>query len=139
MVPYVGIDHSSVNAKSFAENGDATALNVSGFDYSSTRLSAGTGINWFKINTDGSAIRFAIDVEGFVEIGSGKDLSIASNFAGDAPFQTKVALGSGNGFALRPSINYDTSGRSSYSLSLGYQSSGPTTSTELQAGYRFRF
>ena len=139
MVPYVGIDHSNVHAKSFGETGDATALNVSGFDYSSTRLSAGAGINWFKVNTDGSAIRFAVDLEGFAEVGSGKEVSITSNFAGDTPFQTKVTLGSGNGFALRPSINYDTAGRSSYSLSLGYENSGTSKSIELQAGYRFRF
>jgi uncharacterized protein with beta-barrel porin domain len=139
MVPFVGIDHAIVETDSFLETGDATALNVSGFDYSSTRLSAGAGFNWFKINTDGSAIRLAIDIEGFAEIGSGEDVGIGANFAGETEFRTTVPLAGRNGFTLRPSINYDTSGRSSYSFSLGYQNLGSNTSTELQAGYRFRF
>ena len=139
LTPYIEIDylHSTVN--SFNESGDLTALDISKFNYNSTRVIIGTNINTVKKYYNRVSVMWSLDLGVYSEIGDGKSTDITSKFSAGTPFVVKNKVQNSSGIKASPRITYDTANKSQYYLTMGYEKAGSAKATDIQLGYRRRY
>lgn len=139
LTPYLEIDylHSTVN--SFNESGDLTALDVSKFNYNSTRVIIGTNINTVIKYYNGVSVMWSLDLGAYSEIGDGKSTDITSKFSAGTPFIVQNKVQNSSGIKASPRITYDTANKSQYYLTMGYEKAGSAKATDIQLGYRRRY
>lgn len=135
--PYVGVDFAKVSGSGFTETGDASALAVSSYSYTSARATVGTGMTWLTVG-DGETLKFSIDFEAFAELGGGKTTDISASLGG-IDFVSKANVSAGSGFRLAPSFTYGPNPDSAYYLTLSLEKAGATQTTGFELGYRRRF
>ncbi|MCF7710650.1 MAG: hypothetical protein K9M83_05755 [Opitutales bacterium] len=135
--PYVGVDFAKVSGSGFDEVGDASALKVSSYSYTSARATLGSGMTWLTVG-DGETLKFSIDFEAFAEIGGGKTTDITARF-GDIAFVSEAKVSAGSGFRIAPSFTYGPNPDSAYYLTLSLEKAGATQTTGFELGYRRRF
>ena len=136
--PYVGLDTSKVNGQGFQETGDLAALKVNHYKYSSTRATAGAGLDWSGLE-EGRGWRFSLDVEAYRELGGGKTVDFTGSFADGVEWTTRANVADRTGLRLAPSLNFSPDAHSSYYLNLSLEKAGPTKTTGFELGYRRRF
>ena len=135
--PYVGVDFAKVSGSGFDEAGDATALKVSSYSYTSARATVGSGMTWLTVG-DGETLKFSIDFEAFAEIGGGKTTDISARL-GNIDFTSEANVSAGSGFRIAPSFTYGPNPDSAYYLTLSLEKAGATQTTGFELGYRRRF
>lgn len=135
--PYVGVDFAKVSGSGFDEAGDATALKVSSYSYTSARATVGSGMTWLTVG-DGETLKFSIDFEAFAEIGGGKTTDISARL-GSIDFTSEAKVSAGSGFRVAPSFTYGPNPDSAYYLTLSLEKAGATQTTGFELGYRRRF
>lgn len=135
--PYVGVDFAKVSGSGFDEAGDATALKVSSYSYTSARATVGSGMTWLTVG-DGETLKFSIDFEAFAEIGGGKTTDISARLGG-IDFTSEAKVSAGSGFRVAPSFTYGPNPDSAYYLTLSLEKAGATQTTGFELGYRRRF
>jgi len=135
--PYVGADIAKVSGSGFTEAGDASALAVSSYSYTSARATVGTGMTWLTVG-DGETLKFSIDFEAFAEFGGGKSTDISARLGG-IDFVSEAKVSAGSGFRVAPSFTYGPNPDSAYYLTLSLEKAGATQTTGLELGYRRRF
>jgi autotransporter-associated beta strand protein len=135
--PYVGVDFAKVSGSGFDEAGDATALKVSSYSYTSARATVGSGMTWLTVG-DGETLKFSIDFEAFAEIGGGKTTDITARLGG-IDFTSEAKVSAGSGFRVAPSFTYGPNPDSAYYLTLSLEKAGATQTTGFELGYRRRF
>ena len=135
--PYVGVDLAKVSGSGFDEAGDASALKVSSYSYTSARATAGSGMTWLTVG-DGETLKFSIDFEAFAEFGGGKSTDISARLGG-IDFVSKARVSAGSGFRVAPSFTYGPNPDSAYYLTLSLEKAGATQTTGFELGYRRRF
>ena len=135
--PYVGVDFAKVSGSGFDEAGDASALKVSSYSYTSARATVGSGMTWLTVG-DGETLKFSIDFEAFAEIGGGKTTDISARL-GNIDFTSEANVSAGSGFRIAPSFTYGPNPDSAYYLTLSLEKAGATQTTGFELGYRRRF
>lgn len=135
--PYVGVDFAKVSGSGFDEAGDASALKVSSYSYTSARATVGSGMTWLTVG-DGETLKFSIDFEAFAEIGGGKSTDITARI-GSIDFTSEANVSAGSGFRIAPSFTYGPNPDSAYYLTLSLEKAGATQTTGFELGYRRRF
>lgn len=135
--PYVGVDFAKVSGSGFDEAGDASALKVSSYSYTSARATVGSGMTWLTVG-DGETLKFSIDFEAFAEIGGGKSTDITARI-GNIDFTSEANVSAGSGFRIAPSFTYGPNPDSAYYLTLSLEKAGATQTTGFELGYRRRF
>lgn len=135
--PYVGVDFAKVSGSGFDEAGDASALKVSSYSYTSARATLGSGMTWLTVG-DGETLKFSIDFEAFAEIGGGKTTDISARL-GNIDFTSEANVSAGSGFRIAPSFTYGPNPDSAYYLTLSLEKAGATQTTGFELGYRRRF
>jgi autotransporter-associated beta strand protein len=135
--PYVGVDFAKVSGSGFTESGDASALTVSSYSYTSARATIGTGMTWLTVG-DGETLKFSIDFEAFAELGGGKTTDISARLGG-IDFVSEANVSAGSGFRIAPSFTYGPNPDSAYYLTLSLEKAGATQTTGFELGYRRRF
>ena len=135
--PYVGVDFAKVSGSGFDEAGDASALKVSSYSYTSARATVGSGMTWLTVG-DGETLKFSIDFEAFAEIGGGKTTDISARLGG-IDFVSEANVSAGSGFRVAPSFTYGPNPDSAYYLTLSLEKAGATQTTGFELGYRRRF
>jgi hypothetical protein len=135
--PYVGVDFAKVSGSGFTESGDASALTVSSYSYTSARATVGTGMTWLTVG-DGETLKFSIDFEAFAELGGGKTTDISARLGG-IDFVSEANVSAGSGFRIAPSFTYGPNPDSAYYLTLSLEKAGATQTTGFELGYRRRF
>jgi uncharacterized protein with beta-barrel porin domain len=135
--PYVGADIAKVSGSGFTEAGDASALAVSSYSYTSARATVGTGMTWLTVG-DGETLKFSIDFEAFAEFGGGKSTDISARLGG-IDFVSEAKVSAGSGFRVAPSFTYGPNPDSAYYLTLSLEKAGATQTTGFELGYRRRF
>ncbi len=135
--PYVGVDFAKVSGSGFDEAGDASALKVSSYSYTSARATVGSGMTWLTVG-DGETLKFSIDFEAFAELGGGKSTDITARI-GNIDFTSEANVSAGSGFRIAPSFTYGPNPDSAYYLTLSLEKAGATQTTGFELGYRRRF
>lgn len=135
--PYVGLDFAKVSGSGFDEAGDASALKVSSYSYTSARATVGSGMTWLTVG-DGETLKFSIDFEAFAELGGGKSTDITARI-GNIDFTSEANVSAGSGFRIAPSFTYGPNPDSAYYLTLSLEKAGATQTTGFELGYRRRF
>jgi len=135
--PYVGVDFAKVSGSGFDETGDASALKVSSYSYTSARATLGSGMTWLTVG-DGETLKFSIDFEAFAEVGGGKTTDISARI-GSIDFTSEANVSAGNGFRIAPSFTYGPNPDTAYYLTLSLEKAGATKTTGFELGYRRRF
>jgi uncharacterized protein with beta-barrel porin domain len=135
--PYVGVDFAKVSGSGFTESGDASALAVSSYSYTSARATVGSGMTWLTVG-DGETLKFSIDFEAFAEFGGGKSTDISARLGG-IDFVSEANVSAGSGFRIAPSFTYGPNPDSAYYLTLSLEKAGATQTTGFELGYRRRF
>jgi fibronectin-binding autotransporter adhesin len=135
--PYVGVDFAKVSGSGFSETGDASALNVHSYSYTSARATLGTGMTWMSVG-DGETLKFTLDLEAFTEFGGGKTADITADLQGTT-FTSHAPVAAGNGFRVAPSFTYGPTPDSAVYLTVSFEKAGATKTNGVELGYRRRF